>query len=1164
MSVISKSSSLTSLSVAGEEDDHVEDVNQSDDELSPHDQDGLTEVSIHQYTIPNSPCDEQTQSYVRLEDHIKLQHLEQLMYAFSNHSPQDILVQEGTGYFPAKVLKRAPGCMNLQEFKDTIFKILGTAEYDEYLEKLFIKLDTSGDNYVDWNEFCSHLLMLYRENDFLRKKSDIPFLVEPKIRHIVHNKQEQTTKVVAVQSPVRYVTISKEGAMSVWQPNMAMEKHYTISDLEDEQGSQKRRFKMWVTDAVYMPNCQKIAIASTSRDIRFYDVSSSRTLRNIICLMFFILLYSAAMADVPYCFDYYFNPKQPNSESLLAFGVDTGSIHVLTFHKPVNQLFENPFKNDGGVQKIFMQDVSNHSQWVSHKVLSDIHPELIRQVRYLPDNEAIISCSGSTRNSLVICDVTAIKKSYVFKLEKAVECFDHNKNLNLLVTGSGDHIVRLWNPYVTTKPVAVLTGHNTCVIGVVIHEGFRQVFSYSKEAVIKVWDIKEHVCLQTLAIKFPSALNGRMPEHGQFPVHLQGPPHSAFIVTCNDYIAALRLGKVVSTSYEQEITHDTQLCSAIYNKFLKQVVTGCDSSTISVWDIETGNRSLVLSNAHGDEEITCLTFDSSDRRLMSGARNGTIKVWNFQNGHNLHNLESVSEHEVTGILQLPEKKVILAVGWNQKIVTYDDTDPDSSNISANVQWKGGQLHTDDILTADFATPNFLATASFDGEIIVWEVDSEKIYVRLRKGQPSNISKKMEALRSNDSGLGDRTMSQATRTTTTMSRPNSRHRLSHRVEKGQVAPVDKLMFLKARASVRFTESAVLVSSEAGILRWWNIYTSSKEMGYFYVPDSQDESVLAICTVPNDSLLITGDTQGVVKCWNITDYCTQHEEYIIKKTPPLQGTWKAHDSAIVSVEYIQHDAGHFILTASTDRTARLWSPEGHYIGTFGQKISWNLKNISTWAHPRTPWSKHPDNVTDQSGRSTAASSSDESVEIDNKRVMNERDPSDVKCMSTNEKEMSDIGGTSTKPTFLGLKVEKDLERRQRDRQGRRTHFGEILPQKTSQFGKQCSPYHALTTPSWTEVELPDHLPMSQRMKNKGYTGTNLTIDDVKNMDLSYGLPDPPPGTTIVQPSAKPGTTSQQLPPSSRQDKRLNQNSTKSSKGRLSSEQRTLAVKKTSAIR
>lgn len=57
--------------------------------------------------------------------------------------------------------------------------------------------------------------------------------------------------------------------------------------------------------------------------------------------------------------------------------------------------------------------------------------------------------------------------------------------------------------------------------------------------------------------------------------------------------------------------------------------------------------------------------------------------------------------------------------------------------------------------------------------------------------------------------------------------------------------------------------------------------------------------------------------------------------IKTKPPLEGSWHAHDSAIVSVEYAKHDTGEYIVTASTDKTARLWTlREGHYIGTFGQ--------------------------------------------------------------------------------------------------------------------------------------------------------------------------------------------------------------------------------------
>ena len=62
----------------------------------------------------------------------------------------------------------------------------------------------------------------------------------------------------------------------MWYPSMQYERYYVISDDNEDTSGQKRRFKMWVTDAIYMPNCQKIAISSTSRDIRFFDTSTSQ------------------------------------------------------------------------------------------------------------------------------------------------------------------------------------------------------------------------------------------------------------------------------------------------------------------------------------------------------------------------------------------------------------------------------------------------------------------------------------------------------------------------------------------------------------------------------------------------------------------------------------------------------------------------------------------------------------------------------------------------------------------------------------------------------------------------------------------------------------------------------------------------------------------------
>lgn len=46
-----------------------------------------------------------------------------------------------------------------------------------------------------------------------------------------------------------------------------------------------------------------------------------------------------------------------------------------------------------------------------------------------------------------------------------------------------------------------------------------------------------------------------------------------------------------------------------------------------------------------------------------------------------------------------------------------------------------------------------------------------------------------------------------------------------------APVDKLLFLTSRAQWKTQESAVLVSSEAGVLEFWCLYGATRPMGMY---------------------------------------------------------------------------------------------------------------------------------------------------------------------------------------------------------------------------------------------------------------------------------------------------------------------------------------------
>lgn len=88
---------------------------------------------------------------------------------------------------------------------------------------------------------------------------------------------------------------------------------------------------------------------------------------------------------------------------------------------------------------------------------------------------------------------------------------------------------------------------------------------------LKVWDVKDQTCLQTIGIKFPTSLLGRMPEYGFFAMHLQLSPGNSLLVAANDYIAQLKLGATGPVKISSPTTHLTQLCCALYNPLFKTV-----------------------------------------------------------------------------------------------------------------------------------------------------------------------------------------------------------------------------------------------------------------------------------------------------------------------------------------------------------------------------------------------------------------------------------------------------------------------------------------------------------------------------------------------------------------------------------------------------------------
>ncbi|KAF3853398.1 hypothetical protein F7725_014086 [Dissostichus mawsoni] len=550
--------------------------------------------------------------------------------------------------------------MKLEKFREVMRSVVGPDVEDTWVERFFSEVDISCSGQVRWQQLCSYLLLEFRERESLH----------PQSRSAGQTAADQTllpqqVRLVAVSHPppLRYISVSKGGQISVWSSGLHILKTLGLAGDPTEEVASTRRFRGWTSDAVYMGNVHTVAIATDCRDLHFINVSTGAVFQDAHLFGF---------RSVPTALCYWHDAQSPEQPSLLLMGDDKGGVHLLWFLNPSKGLFKSPSKTESGPQRIFF-------------------PEPITRVMFEPGTNVVMTSSESDNTSVVFMNVILKQEPYIWTFKQ------------LMVTGGCDRAVRLWTRFITSRPVASLLGHRTAVLDGLGH--FQPSVSEERRP----------------AVPLPAA--GSNPRTRKLPLPVATPPlteQPLLAVACKDYLAVLSLserrrgggGWLTDEGREPgpNIQSGPPLSCALYNPTLRQVATGHEDSSVSLWDVETGRRRLQILNAHGEEGITCMALDSSHRRLITGVRNGTIKP--------------VDTSEVTGLTCLHDNQ-FLTVGWSRRVAQYDVAAAKDLYVRADMSWKSSGVHKSDILAVSQCSPlGVIATGSYDGEVIIWRLETQ--------------------------------------------------------------------------------------------------------------------------------------------------------------------------------------------------------------------------------------------------------------------------------------------------------------------------------------------------------------------------------------------------------------------------------------------------------
>lgn len=289
-----------------------------------------------------------------------------------------------------------------------------------------------------------------------------------------------------------------------------------------------------------------------------------------------------------------------------------------------------------------------------------------------------------------------------------VMCVQFCDGSNILMTGSYDKTVRIWN-LETGELIRVLTGHTRCVRALQFDEA--KLVTGSMDQTLKIWNWQTGKCIRTLEGHTGGVLS----------LHFNSRLMASGSTDCTVRVWNFSIGECITLTGHTEWVNSVQFCQGG-----ALLVSASDDATIRLWDVQKRNCVRVFNGHVGQVQVAIPSpkgfthqFTEEESEFSSQRRNvNESNITDFQPGCAVPSTSQIVRKEASAAStpELTDNPVIISGSLDNTIKIWD------MNTGKCIRTLFG--HVEGVWSLAFCTLR-IVSGSHDKTVRIWDFASGK-------------------------------------------------------------------------------------------------------------------------------------------------------------------------------------------------------------------------------------------------------------------------------------------------------------------------------------------------------------------------------------------------------------------------------------------------------